>query len=75
VLYDPNAYSIGFRDVIAAWLVCFAVTATRFSYAEVSAALADRAAQARTAPQHTPSSILRTAVCKIRTSSVEISPG
>jgi hypothetical protein len=66
VLYDHNAYSIGFRDVIAAWLVCFAVAATGFSYAEVSAAPADRVAQVRTAPQQTPPTALRTTVCKIR---------
>jgi hypothetical protein len=75
VLYDPNAYSIGFRDVIAAWLVCFAVAAAGFSYAEVSAASADRVAQARTGPQHTPPTAPRTAICKIRISPVEIPPG
>jgi hypothetical protein len=75
VLYDPNASSIGSRDVIAAWLVCFAVAATGFSFAEVSSAPGDRVAQARTAPQHTPPTALRTAVCKIHMSPVEIPPG
>ena len=75
MLYDPDSYSVGSRDVIAAWLVCFAVAATGFSYAEVSAAPVDRVAQARAAPQHTPPTAPRTVVCKIRMSPVKIPLG
>ena len=75
MFYHPYAHPIGFRDVIAAWLVCLAVAATGFAYAEVSAAPADRAAEARTAAQHTLSTGLRTAVCDDRKSPVEILPG
>ena len=28
MFYHPYAYAIGFRDVIAAWLICLAVAAT-----------------------------------------------
>jgi hypothetical protein len=75
MLYDPRAYSVGFRDVIAAWLICLAVAATGLSFGEVSAAPAHRAAQARTAPQRTPPTASRTVICKIRMSPVEILPG
>ena len=75
MFYDPNAYSVGFRDVIAAWLVCIAVVATSLFYDEVSTAPVDRIAQVRTAPQDTPPTALRTATCKIPMSQVKIPPG
>ena len=75
MFYHPYDYAAGFRDVIAAWLVCLAVAATGFAYAEVSTAPADRAANAHTAPQHTPPTMLRTAICDDRKFSVEIPPG
>jgi hypothetical protein len=75
VFYHPDDYATGFRDVIAAWLICLAVAATGFAYAEVSAAPGDRAAAARTTPQHTPPTALQTAICDDRRSPVEIPPG
>jgi hypothetical protein len=75
VFYHPHDYASGFRDVIAAWLVCLAVAVTGFAYAEVSAAPGDRAADARTAPQRTLPTVLRTAICDDRKSPVEIPPG
>jgi len=38
VFYHPHAYAIGFRDVIAAWLVCLAVAATGVACATLAAA-------------------------------------
>jgi hypothetical protein len=75
VFYHPNEYATGFRDVVAAWLVCLAVAATGFAYAEVSAAPEDRAAHARTAPQHTSPTAQQTAICNDRRSPVENPPG
>jgi hypothetical protein len=75
VFYHPDDYASGFRDVIAAWLVCLAVAATGFAYAEVSAASEDRAADARIAPQHTVPTALRTAICDDRKSPGETPPG
>ena len=74
MFYHPNEYAAGLRDVAAAWLVCLAVAATGFAYAEVSAAPEDRALEARAAPQHKPSSALRTASCGDRKSPVETPP-
>jgi hypothetical protein len=75
VFYHPYDYATGFRDVIAAWLVCLAVTMTGFAYAEASAASEDRAAHTRAALQHTVPTALRTAICDDRKSPVEIPPG
>jgi hypothetical protein len=69
------AFATSLRDVVAAWLVCLAVAATGFAYAEVSAAPGDRAADARTAPQRSLPTVLRTAICDDRKSPVEIPPG
>ena len=38
MFYHPYAYAIGFRDVIAAWVVCVAVLATWFAYAAIAGA-------------------------------------
>ncbi len=75
MFYHPYDYASGFRDVIAAWLVCLAVAATGFAYTEVSAAPEDRAAEAHTAPQHKPSTALRTLICDDRKAPVESPPG
>ena len=75
MFYHPNEYATGFRDVIAAWLVCLAVAATGFAYAEVSTTPGDRAAVARTAPQHASPTAQRSAICNDRTSPGENPPG
>ncbi len=75
MFYHPHDYTTGLRDVIAAWLVCLAVAATGFAYAEVSAVPGNRAAEARTAPQYTPPTVLRTAICDARRSAAEMPPG
>jgi hypothetical protein len=51
------------------------VAAMGLAYAEVSAAPENRAAAARIAPQYTPPTALRTAICSVRKSPVAISSG
>jgi hypothetical protein len=70
MFYHPYAYSVGFRDVIAAWLVCLAVAVTGFAYAAVSSAPENPAAEARTLP-HTPLAPSRTAICAVSRSSAQ----
>lgn len=46
-MYDEqSAYSIGIRDVIAAWLLCLAVAGVFLIYAPVTAGMAGPAIQA-----------------------------
>ena len=71
MFYHPHAYAVGWRDVIAAWLVCLVVAATGFAYAEVSADPEDRAAELVTAPQRTPDGSVPTAICVLRKAAVE----
>jgi hypothetical protein len=37
MFYHPYAYAVSFRDVIAAWLICFAVAATGVACAALAA--------------------------------------
>ena len=72
----PHANAVGWRDVIAAWLVCLAVAATGFAYAEVSAAPDDRVAEfSPTAPQHPPPTVVPGAICVLHKSPVEVPRG
>jgi hypothetical protein len=71
MFYHPDAYYLGFRDVIAAWLVCIAVATTGFAYAEVSAALEDRVGKIQTPVQAAP----RIEICEIRGAPVKMPPG
>ena len=64
MFYHPYDYAAGFRDVVAAWLVCLAVAATGLAYAEVSAAPEYPAAEARTLP-NTPAATSRSAICAV----------
>jgi hypothetical protein len=56
VLYHPHAYAIGFRDVVAAWLVCLVIAATGIASAAIVAAAEDSIVEAcagcRTPGQH-----------------------
>jgi hypothetical protein len=56
VFYHPSAYAVGFRDVIAAWLVCLVIAATGIASAAIVAAVEDFIAEAcaasRTPGQH-----------------------
>ena len=64
-----HTYSSGFRDVIAAWLVCLAVAATGFAYASVAAS-EDPGVEVRTVP-HAPPPLPMRAICADRKSPVE----
>jgi hypothetical protein len=74
MFYHSHAYSVGLRDVTAAWLFCLAVAATGFAYAE-AAATPDRATEARAAPQDRSPAAPRTATCDERKSPAGISRG
>jgi hypothetical protein len=37
MFYHPYAYAVGFRDVIAAWLICLAAAATGVGWAALAA--------------------------------------
>jgi hypothetical protein len=51
-VYDhPRAYAIGFRDVVAAWLVCLVIAAAGIASAAIVAAAEDSVAEARAAPR------------------------
>jgi hypothetical protein len=50
VFYHPFAYAIGFRDVIAAWLVCLAIAATGVAYVAIVAASEDSGGDACAGP-------------------------
>ena len=74
MFYTPHACSIGFRDVIAAWLVCLAVAVTGIAGAAVVAAPDDPAAEARALP-HAPPATPRAAICAVRNPRVETPRG
>jgi hypothetical protein len=52
VFYQPGACAIGFRDIIAAWLVCLVVAATGFAYTAIAAASERPAAEACAVSQY-----------------------
>jgi hypothetical protein len=64
-----HTYSSGFRDVIAAWLVCLAVAATGFAYASATAT-EDPGVEVRTVPHAAPPLPMR-AICADRNYPVE----
>ena len=70
MFYHPNDHATGFRDVIAAWLVCLAVATTGFAYASIAAAPKDRGVEVRTVP-HAPPAMPVRAICADRKSPVE----
>jgi len=50
-VYDhPHAYAIGFRDVIAAWLLCLVIGVTGIAAPTIVAAAEDFVAEACAAP-------------------------
>jgi hypothetical protein len=68
-MYDyPHGYSIGARDVIAAWLLCLAIAGALFIYPPVAAGSADPIAHARAVPRAMPA-----AICAVSRSLAEIS--
>lgn len=51
-MYDqPHAYSIGARDVVAAWLLCLAIAGALFIYRPVDVAMPESAVAAQTLPR------------------------
>ena len=75
MIYDPDVHSAGFRDVVVAWLICIAVTATAFAYAEVSPASETEVAQTGSVQEHAQRHTVATTTCEVRKSSAEFPPG
>ena len=50
MFYHPHAYAIGFRDIVAAWLVCLAVAATGLAGAALVAVPEEPVAAGATRP-------------------------
>ena len=69
MFYHPNAYATGFRDVIAAWLVCLAVAAAGLAYAS-AAASEDPGVEVRIVPRASPPLPVR-AICADRKCPIE----